>query len=125
MSDRELFYTLIILSFINDSLAYIFGNLIKGPLIIPSISPKKTWSGTITSFLVSFSLLIFLKFSILICLLVSISYFVGDLFFSYFKRKSGLKDFSSIFLSHGGILDRLDSMYFIFIVFNISILIPS
>ena len=125
MSNRDLFYTLIILSFINDSLAYVFGNLIKGPLIIPTISPKKTWSGTITSLLVSFSLLIFLKFSILISLIVSLSYFVGDLFFSFYKRKSNLKDFSSIFMSHGGILDRIDSMYLIFIIFNISIFFPS
>ena len=41
--DRELLYFIIFISFLNDTLAYIFGNLIKGPLIIPSISPKKLY----------------------------------------------------------------------------------
>ena len=121
INDRNLFYTLIFLSFINDTLAYIFGNLIKGPLIVPKISPKKTWSGTLCSFTLSFFLLLFLKFNILFSLIISISYFFGDLIFSYYKRKINIKDFSSIFNSHGGILDRLDSMFLIFIFINIPI----
>ena len=123
INDRDLFYTLIFLSFINDTLAYIFGNFIKGPLIVPKISPKKTWSGTLSSFTLSFLLLLFLKFNILFSFIISISYFFGDLIFSYYKRKINIKDFSSIFVSHGGILDRLDSMFLIFIFFNIPLLV--
>ena len=51
--DREILYLCFLLSFLNDTSAYIFGNLIKGPLIMPSISPKKTWSGTLISLFIS------------------------------------------------------------------------
>ena len=54
--DREIFYLCFVLSFLNDTSAYIFGNLIKGPLILPSISPKKTWSGTLISSLISITI---------------------------------------------------------------------
>ena len=112
-TDRNLFYMIIFISFINDTFAYIFGNFLKGPLISPRISPKKTWSGTIVSFSISTIILLNLNFSIILSVLFSISLFYGDLFFSYIKRKFNIKDFSSILLSHGGILDRLDSMFFI------------
>ena len=51
--------------------------------------------------------------------MVAISLFIGDIFFSYIKRLIMLKDFSSILGSHGGILDRLDSMFFVTIIFQI------
>ena len=44
--DRNIFYLLILISFFNDTVAYIFGTYLRGPLILPKISPKKTWSGT-------------------------------------------------------------------------------
>ena len=47
--DRNILYLCFLLSFFNDTSAYIFGNLFKGPLILPSVSPKKTWSGTLIS----------------------------------------------------------------------------
>ena len=50
----NLIYIIIFTSFLNDSSAYLFGRLLKGPLIFPKISPKKTWSGTIISLLISF-----------------------------------------------------------------------
>lgn len=117
--NRDLFYLIIFLSFINDTCAYIFGNLFKGPLIVPKISPKKTWSGTLLSFLISFFILIYFNFNFFISIIISISLFLGDTLFSYFKRKLNIKDFSSIFFSHGGILDRLDSMFLVFIILNI------
>ena len=49
----------------------------------------------------------------------SISFFAGDIYFSYIKRLSNLKDFSNLLKSHGGILDRLDSIFLIVIFFNI------
>jgi len=114
--DRDMFFLIISISFINDTSAYFFGNFIKGPLIVPSISPNKTWSGTISSTLISFLLLIFLNFSITLSFLLSVSFFLGDLYFSYIKRMLKLKDFSNILLGHGGILDRLDSMFFAFMI---------
>ena len=114
--NRDIFFLIISISFINDTSAYFFGNFIKGPVIVPSISPNKTWSGTISSTLISFLLLIFLNFSFTLSFLLSVSFFLGDLYFSYIKRMLNLKDFSNILLGHGGILDRLDSMFFGFII---------
>ena len=119
--DREILYLCFLLSFLNDTSAYIFGNLIKGPLIVPSISPKKTWSGTLISSLISLIIFYFLGYNFLFSLIIGISFFIGDIYFSYIKRILNLKDFSNILRSHGGILDRLDSIFLITIFFNIYI----
>ena len=119
--DRDIFYTIIFISFFNDTVAYIAGKYIGGPLIIPKISPKKTWSGTSISFLFSTFVLVLLNFNILFSSLISIFLFLGDIFFSYIKRYLNLSDFSLLLKSHGGILDRLDSMFFISIIFQIYI----
>ncbi len=110
--DRSYVYIIILLSFLNDTIAYIFGNFFKGPLILPKISPKKTWSGTVFSSLISLFVIIFIfKFNIYYSLILSISFFLGDIYFSYFKRYFVLKDYSNIIPGHGGLLDRLDSMF--------------
>ena len=119
LQDRDIFYIIIFISFFNDTVAYIAGKYIGGPLIIPKISPKKTWSGTSISFLFSTFVLVLLNFNILFSSLISIFLFFGDIFFSYIKRYLGLSDFSLLLKSHGGILDRLDSMFFISIIFQI------
>ena len=117
--DRNILYLCFLFSFFNDTIAYIFGNLFKGPLIIPSISPKKTWSGTLISSFLSLILILILDYNFLFSLICSISFFIGDVYFSYIKRIYNLKDFSNLLISHGGILDRLDSIFLIVIFFNI------
>ena len=117
--NKELFFLTVLLSFVNDTSAFISGKKLKGPLIAPSISPNKTWSGTIFSFLISFSLLIYFHFNFLFSLIISISFFLGDLFFSYFKRLNFIKDFSNILRGHGGFLDRFDSLFFVIPLLNI------
>ena len=122
--DRNLFYLCFIFSFINDTSAYIFGKFLKGPLIWPSISPKKTWSGTSLSTLLSFFLLLLFGFNIYLSFLIAISFFIGDVYFSYIKRNLSIKDFSNLLGSHGGTLDRLDSIFLmiiILIIFNSSL----
>ena len=121
--DRNIFYIILFISFFNDTTAYIFGRSIKGPLITPNISPKKTWSGTVISFVLSTSLLFFLKFDLFFSALISIFLFLGDIFFSYIKRFLKIDDFSSLLKSHGGILDRLDSIFFITIIFQLYLII--
>ena len=74
-TDRYIFYLIIFISFFNDTTAYIFGSKIKGPLILPNISPKKTWSGTLISFFLSTFVLLFLNFNILFSILISIFLF--------------------------------------------------
>ena len=122
--DRNILYIIIFISFLNDTIAYISGKKIGGPLIIPSISPKKTWSGTSISFLISLAVLIYLNINFFIAIFISISLFLGDIYFSYIKRYLNLKDFSSILGDHGGILDRLDSMFFSVIIYQIYLFFP-
>ena len=110
-------YLIISISFINDTIAYIAGSYLKGPLISPKISPKKTWTGTSISFITTSFLLIYFDFSLFISLIMAISLFYGDIYFSFIKRKLGIKDFSRILSTHGGILDRLDSISFLIIIF--------
>tara|TARA_Y100000816_G_C26034468_1_gene541657 strand:+ start:101 stop:571 length:471 start_codon:yes stop_codon:yes gene_type:complete len=121
--DRDIFYTIIFISFFNDTLAYYFGKNIGGPTIVPKISPNKTWSGTLISFLITFLLLTYLKHNIILALLISLFLFLGDVFFSYIKRYLNTKDFSSLFGKHGGLLDRLDSMFFVAIIYQINLVI--
>ena len=118
--DSNLFYLIIILSFINDTSAYIFGRFIKGPLILKNISPKKTWSGTSISFFISTSLLLYLNFNFLFSIFVSTLFFFGDIYFSYIKRSINIKDFSNLLGGHGGLLDRLDSIFFVILIFLIN-----
>ena len=117
--DRNIFFLIFLISFFNDTIAYIFGRYLGGPLILPKISPNKTWSGTSVSFFLSSSLLFLLNFNIFISMILSILLFTGDIFFSYIKRFLSIKDFSSLLGSHGGIFDRLDSMFFVTIFLQI------
>ena len=103
-------------------LLLIFWQILKGTLIFPSISPNKTWSGTIISFICSLILIILFVISLIIAVFLSISLFLGDIFFSFIKRKINLKDFSNFLQGHGGILDRLDSMFFFIIILNFNYL---
>ena len=122
IENRNIFYIIIYISFLNDTSAYIFGKFFKGPKISKKISPNKTWSGTLSSMIISSLFLIYLDFNLINSIIISILFFYGDLYFSYIKRIFYIKDFSSILSSHGGILDRLDSitfssMYIFFISF--------
>lgn len=109
--DRDLFFLIVLLSFINDTSAYILGNFFKGPPIIKQISPNKTWSGTSFSFIISFLILAFFDYNFLDAILIALSFFLGDIYFSFVKRQMNIKDFSNLLSGHGGVLDRIDSLY--------------
>jgi len=119
--DKNLIYIIIMISFVNDTSAYFFGRTLKGPLIIPNISPKKTWSGTVSSFSISVLLFKYFGFDFYYSIILSISLFLGDIYFSFIKRILKIKDFSNLIPGHGGILDRIDSLFFlpfIIMIFN-------
>ena len=111
--NRDSLYLFLLISFINDTTAYLVGKNIKGPLIIPSISPNKTWSGTSTSIILIFFIMLYFDYSLFLSILFSMLFFIGDIYFSFIKRLLKIKDFSKTLLGHGGVLDRLDSMYFV------------
>ena len=104
----------------SDMGGYIFGRIIKGPKLT-KISPKKTISGAVGSLILSTTMINFLFFFyfelinikiIFIGIFTSIGCQLGDLFFSYLKRKANLKDTGNFLPGHGGILDRVDGILF-------------
>lgn len=112
---------------------FIFGKIFKGPRLT-KISPNKTYSGVIGSYILSFILALFyyLKLKsfyldksifqiIVIIFLVSTVSQIGDLLLSYFKRLSNVKDTGKLIPGHGGILDRIDGMIFAFPFFYVLI----
>ena len=113
-----IFYFLFICIF-SDIGGLLFGKLLKGPKLI-SISPKKTISGSIGSFTLpfvfstitfySFNINFFFKEILILTFLISLASQIGDIFFSYLKRKAKLKDTGKILPGHGGILDRIDGL---------------
>jgi len=130
-SDNGMFFFFYILTitWLTDIGGYVFGKLIKGPKI-KLISPNKTYAGFLGSIILAqlFNFFIFSNFSIfqnftinsIFVLFLTISTIIGDLFFSYIKRISNIKDFSNILPGHGGILDRIDGMIFSVILFYIT-----
>ena len=102
----------------SDIGGYIFGKTFKGPKLT-KISPNKTYSGMFGSIfltLLIFSTIVFyltnsLSYKIILyALTTSISCQIGDLVFSYLKRKAKLKDTGNFFPGHGGVLDRIDGV---------------
>ena len=118
------FYLILVICVATDVGGYIFGKIFKGPRLT-KISPNKTYSGVLGSFflpMILFSILSYSKFfylldfnfnlGIIFCL--SLISQIGDLIISYFKRMYNIKDTGKIIPGHGGILDRIDGMLFVF-----------
>ena len=120
------FLWLILIAWLTDIGGYIFGKLFGGPKLI-KISPNKTWSGAFGSLILSqFACLIFfldsnyiLNFNIfLFQFLLSVIGQIGDILMSYIKRINDMKDTSNFIPGHGGFLDRVDGLIWIFIFGN-------
>jgi len=99
---------------------YIFGKIFRGPKIT-KISPKKTYAGAAGSFLLTLIIMYLFSFYfidlqyykiIFISFMTSLFCQLGDLFFSLLKRKAKLKDTGKILPGHGGVIDRLDGIFF-------------
>ena len=125
----SIFNTLYILSIciLTDIGGYVIGRTIGGKKLT-KISPNKTISGSLGSFIFAlFSIIAIIYFdqhfrfflsltdylkNILIILFISFISQSGDLFISYIKRKAKVKDTGSILPGHGGLLDRIDGIIF-------------
>jgi phosphatidate cytidylyltransferase len=104
----------------SDIGGFTFGKLFKGPRLT-KISPNKTIFGAIGSIIFTilvvsglffYSTMIFEYKILIIALITSVACQLGDLFFSFLKRIAKLKDTGNILPGHGGILDRLDGIFF-------------
>ena len=120
------FIFVIIICIATDIGGYIFGKIFKGPKIT-KISPNKTYSGMMGSFLFAIiSSFLLINNSNLIegktyeitielfflVLTISTTSQIGDLIVSFFKRLSKIKDTGKLIPGHGGLLDRIDGLLF-------------
>ena len=117
----------LVITWICDTAAMAVGTRVGGPRLAPVLSPNKTHAGavggTLGGIIVALALGKFVlnregwHFTdgqlLLFGLAVSIVAQVGDVAESLFKREAGLKDSSTLIPGHGGVLDRLDSLYFV------------
>ena len=110
----------VLVAIMSDIGGLIFGKIFKGKKLT-KISPNKTISGSIGSFIFSASLIpFFYKFQIdhallsilVITIIISATSQLGDLFISLLKRKAKVKDTSDLLPGHGGVLDRIDGIIF-------------
>ena len=122
-SESPVFFIYVIsICFFTDIGGYVFGKTIGGKKL-SKISPNKTISGTIGSFILSIVPLILvsnfnyleLEFNlknVLFCLVISLISQLGDLFISLLKRKAKIKDTGNLLPGHGGVMDRVDGIIF-------------
>ena len=117
---KIVYFSLFLSCITSDIGGYLFGKTFKGPKLT-KISPNKTVSGSIGSLILSFltfsiSIYFFTNsfnyLTLLIGVITSIGCQMGDLFFSFLKRKAKIKDTGNFLPGHGGVLDRLDGIFF-------------
>ena len=115
------FFTMLV-----DISAYFFGSIIGGPKIMPLVSPNKTVAGFVGGIIVPifFCTIIFFNNTnisniIYLSIVFSIISQFGDLIESGFKRYCYVKDSSNLIPGHGGLLDRLDSIFALIIFVSI------
>ncbi|MCK5847712.1 MAG: phosphatidate cytidylyltransferase [Caldisericia bacterium] len=111
-----------------DIFSYTSGMRFGRHPVAPTISPKKSWEGliggaigSIICFILFQSLILGIEItwlSYLFAIILPLAAFFGDLFESKIKRRAKIKDSSNLLKSHGGVLDRFDSMIFYSIVFS-------
>ena len=112
------FIFIILISVLTDLGGYIFGKTLRGPKLT-KISPNKTYSGMIGSYILSllfaytlFNKYIYIDKIIIMSLLIATVTQAGDLLISYLKRKANIKDTGVVLPGHGGLLDRFDGIIF-------------
>ncbi|MDB9742590.1 phosphatidate cytidylyltransferase [Candidatus Pelagibacter sp.] len=110
----------VLVAILSDIGGLVCGKIFKGKKLT-KISPNKTISGSIGSFIFSTLLIPFfyktyidqnLLNILLITIIISLTSQLGDLFISFLKRKAKVKDTSDLLPGHGGVLDRIDGIIF-------------
>ncbi len=117
----------LVVTWICDTAAMFGGRAIGGPKLAPTISPGKTRSGAVAGVIGGLAtaplfntlalrptgVALTLPEALVFAFVLSIVGQTGDLAESLFKREAGVKDSSALIPGHGGVLDRLDSLYFV------------
>lgn len=118
----------LLLTWASDIGAFFVGRAVGGPRLMPSISPGKTRSGAIGGLLASVGITwLYVQYLLIpiaqlalspwgifaFGVLISVAAQLGDLVESMLKREAGVKDSSNLLPGHGGVLDRLDSLFFV------------
>jgi phosphatidate cytidylyltransferase len=118
----------LLLTWATDIGAFAVGRTVGGPKLIPAVSPGKTVSGAIGGLAMSVLVAwLYVRYAlqpatqlalspagiVVFGLTISVAAQLGDLVESLLKREAGVKDSSTLLPGHGGILDRLDSLFFV------------
>jgi phosphatidate cytidylyltransferase len=111
---------------VNDSAAYLIGSSFGRRKIFPRLSPNKTLEGVVGGIATTVVLAFVLRFAVpgfstprlvSAALLIALAGLAGDLFASRLKRRVGVKDYSSVIPTQGGVLDVYDAFIFVAPVF--------
>ncbi|MEM1356875.1 MAG: phosphatidate cytidylyltransferase [Bacteroidota bacterium] len=121
--NSKIVFGLLVLTWVNDTGAYLVGSMIGKTPLFPRISPNKTWEGTtgglITTLVFGYLLSVYLDNSLstaqwmILALIVGIFGGLGDLVESMLKRSVKVKDSGNLLPGHGGLLDRFDAFIFV------------
>jgi phosphatidate cytidylyltransferase len=120
------FLLALVTTWLTDTFAYLVGRAFGKHLMTPVVSPKKTWEGfaggivgaILTAVIVNWCFGVGMQpiVAALVGVLIAVAATMGDLAESLLKRQTGVKDSGVLIPGHGGILDRIDSLMFAFIV---------
>ncbi len=121
---REWFFIGLLATFATDTGAYAVGRAIGRHRMAPKVSPKKTWEGAAGGYAAGFGAVLGLNVlfdtgvraatALPLAAALPAAAVLGDLFESWMKRRMGVKDASGLLPGHGGFMDRLDSVLFVF-----------
>jgi len=122
---RYFIMLLVVATKFTDMGAYLVGSTLGRHKMIPRISPKKTWEGTVGGIAFAVGGVFLCRWvmpnemaaltnlhAVIIGLLLGVAAVIGDLAESLIKREAGVKDSSTILPGHGGCLDMIDSLLF-------------
>lgn len=127
-----LFLYLLIVPMVTDIFAMLGGKFFGKKKMCPKLSPNKTWEGSLCGLIggsligIIFYVIFAGNFSlylVIMSIILSVVGQMGDLVMSKIKRENDIKDFSNIMPGHGGILDRLDSVIFVFLTYMFLLII--